>query len=91
MVEDLFRALRSKGEELVTEVSNKILANPAFAEMLQKGMVVGEAAEKQVAGALKKMNLVTRKDLAKMEARVAALESELESLKAAAPKRPRSK
>ena len=91
MVEDLFRSLRSRGEELVTEVSNRILANPAFVEVLKRGMVVGEAAEKQVGAALKKMNVATRRDLSKMEARIAALESELADLKAAAPKRPRSK
>jgi polyhydroxyalkanoate synthesis regulator phasin len=91
MVEDLFRSLRSKGEELVTEVSNKILANPAFVEVLKQGMVVGEAAEKQIGAVLKKMNVATRRDLSKMEARIAALESELAELKSAAPKRARSK
>jgi polyhydroxyalkanoate synthesis regulator phasin len=91
MVEDLFRSLRSKGEELVTEVSNRILANPAFVEVLKQGMVVGEAAEKQIGTVLKKMNVATRKDLSKMEARIAALESELAELKSAAPKRARSK
>ena len=91
MVEDLFRALRSKGEELVTEVSNRILANPAFVEILKQGMVVGEVVEKQVGVALKKMNVATRKDLSKMEARIAELESELADLKSAGAKRPRSK
>ena len=91
MVEDLFRALRSKGEEVVTEVSNRILANPAFVEILKQGMVVGEVVEKQVGAALKKMNVATRKDLSKMEARIAELESELASLKSAGAKRPRAK
>lgn len=91
MVEELFRTLRSKGEEMVTEVSNRILANPAFMEVLKKGMVVGEAVEKQVGVALKKMNVATRKDLTKMEARIAELESELAALKSAGAKRPRSK
>ena len=91
MVEDLFRALRSKGEEVVTEVSNRILANPAFVEVLKKGMVVGEVVEKQVGAALKKMKVATRKDLSKMEARIAELESELASLKSAGAKRPRAK
>ena len=75
----------------MTEVSNRILANPAFVEVLKKGMVVGEAAEKQVGEVLKKMNVATRKDLSKMEARIAALESELAELKSAAPKRARGK
>jgi polyhydroxyalkanoate synthesis regulator phasin len=91
MVEDLFRSLRSKGEEMVTDVSNRILANPAFVEVLKKGMVVGEAVEKQVGSALKKMNVATRKDLSKMEGRIAELESELAALKSAGAKRTRSK
>lgn len=91
MVEELFRSLRSKGEEMVTEVSNRVLANPAFVEVLKKGMVVGEAVEKQVGAALKKMNVATRKDLAKLDARIAELESELAGLKSGGAKRTRSK
>ncbi len=91
MVEELFRSLRSKGEEMVTEVSNRVLANPAFVEVLKKGMVVGEAVEKQVGAALKKMNVATRVDLAKMEGRIAELEAQLAALKSVGAKRPRSK
>jgi BMFP domain-containing protein YqiC len=91
MVEDLFRSLRSKGEGVVTEVSNRVLANPAFLELLKKGMAVGEMVETQVAVALKKMNVVTRKDLSKLEARVAELEATIAAASAAKPKRSRAK
>ena len=87
MVEQLFRALKSKGEEWITEVSNQILANPAFVEVLRKGMELGELVEKQVAVALKKMNVATRKDISKLEERIAALEAELEGLKPPPKKR----
>ena len=91
MVEKLFRALKSKGEEWITEVSNQILANPSFVEVLRKGMEIGELVEKQVAVALKKMNVATRKDISKLEERIAALEEELEGLRPAPKKRPRAR
>ena len=65
-------------------------SNEAFVEMLKKGIAVKEIVDKQVAIALKRMNVATRKDLARMEARIAALEAELEAAKAPAP-RPRRK
>ncbi len=91
MVEELFRSIRSRGEELLTEVSNRILANPAFVEILRKGMVLGEVVEKQVAAALKRMNVVTRKDLSRLEARIAALEAELAAAREAEAPRKRKR
>lgn len=77
MADSLFKSLRTRGEELVAEISNNLLANPAFIEMLKKGMAVKEVVDQQVAQALKRMNLVTRKDLQKLEQRLAALEAQL--------------
>jgi BMFP domain-containing protein YqiC len=87
MAETLIRQLMSRGEEMATEVTNRLLANEAFVEMLKKGIAVKEVVDKQVAVALKQMNVATRKDLARMEARVAALEAEAEAAKAPAPAR----
>jgi len=89
MAETLIRQLMGRGEELVTEVTNRLLANEAFVEVLKKGIAVKEVVDKQVADALKRMNVATRKDIARMEARIAALEAEIEAAKAPAPKRPR--
>ncbi len=92
MAETIIRQLMSRGEELATEVTNTLLANEAFVEMLKKGIAVKEIVDKQVADALKRMNVATRKDLARMDARIAALEAELEAAKAPAPRRkPRRK
>ena len=55
--------------------------------MLKKGIAVKEVVDKQVADGLKRMNVATRKDIARMEARIAALEAELEAAKAPAPAR----
>ncbi|KAA0254809.1 MAG: hypothetical protein EDX89_07960 [Acidobacteria bacterium] len=86
MADSLLRNLRARGEELLTDVSNNLLANPAFIEVLKKGIAVKEIVDQQVAQALKRMNLATRKDLQKLEQRLAALESELTALKAAPPR-----
>ena len=87
MAETMIRQLMSRGEELATEVTNTLLANEAFVEMLKKGIAVKEIVDKQVADALKRMNVATRKDLARMDARIAALEAELEAARAPAPRR----
>ena len=89
MAETLIRQLLGRGEEVVTEVTNRLLSNEAFVEMLKKGIAVKEVVDRQVAVGLKRMNVATRKDIAKMEARIAALEAELEATRAPAPKKPR--
>jgi BMFP domain-containing protein YqiC len=91
MAETLIQQLVGRGEEFATEVTNRLLANEAFVEMLKKGIAVKEVVDKQVADGLKRMNVATRKDLARMEARIAALEAELEAAKAPARKPRRRK
>ena len=81
-MEKLFSQLRSRGEEVLTEVSNNLMANPAFIEVLKKGVAAKEEIDKRVAEALKTMNLATRKDVSRLEHRVVALEAELSELKA---------
>lgn len=84
MVEPLFSQLRSRGEEFLTEVSNRLMANPAFIEILKRGVAAKEEADKRVSDALKTMNLATRRDLGKLEHRIAALEAELAGMVAKA-------
>ena len=92
MVEPLFSQLRSRGEEFLTEVSNRLMANPAFIEVLKKGVAAKEEVDKRVADALKTMNVATRREVGRLEHRIAALEAELAELKAkAAPKAARKK
>ena len=89
MAETLIRQLLGRGEEVVTEVTNRLLSNEAFVEMLKKGIAVKEVVDGQVAVALKRMNVATRRDLSRMEARIAALEAEVEaSRKAPARRKP---
>jgi|GEM_PF-1056871 hypothetical protein len=82
MSESLFDQLRARGEGFLTEISNNLMANPAFIELLKKGTAAKEEVDKRVAEGLKAMNVATRKDLSKLEKRLAEMEAELESVKA---------
>jgi len=82
MGDSLFDQIRTRGESFLTEVSNNLMANPAFIEVLKKGVAAKEEVDKKVVDALRAMNVVTKKDLHRLENRVAELEKELEALKA---------
>ena len=82
MGESLFDQIRARGESFLTEVSNNLMANPAFIEVLKKGVAAKEEVDKKVAEGLRAMNVVTKKDLHKLENRIAELEAAIESLKA---------
>jgi uncharacterized coiled-coil protein SlyX len=89
MSDSLFDQLKARGEGFLTEISNNLMANPAFIEVLKKGIAVKEEVDKRVLEALKAMSVATRRDLAKMEKRMDELQADLESLKAKASPKPR--
>ncbi len=91
MSDSLFDQLRTRGEGFITEISNNLMANPTFIEVLKKGIAVKEEVDKRVLEALKAMSVATRKDLAKMEKRLEELQAELDSLKAKATPKPRAR
>ena len=82
MGDSLFDQLRARGESFLTEVSNNLMANPAFIEILKKGVAAKEEVDRKVAEGLRAVNVVTRKDLHRIESRIAELEQKLESLRA---------
>ncbi len=82
MGESLFDQIRARGEGFLTEVSNNLMSNPRFLEMLKKGVAAKDEIDKRVADGLRAMNVVTRKDVQKLEARLADLEREVEALRA---------
>ena len=87
MSDSLFDQLKARGEGFLTEISNNLMANPAFIEVLKKGIAVKEEVDKRVAEGLKAMSVATRKDVTKLEKRLEELQAELDSLKAkTAPK-----
>lgn len=92
MSDSLFDQLRARGEGFLTEISNNLMANPAFIEVLKKGVAAKEEIDKRVAEGLKAVNVATRKDVSRLEKRLAELEAQLKAVKARAtakPARPR--
>jgi len=81
MADSLFDQIRARGEAFLTDVSNNLMANPRFVEMLKKGMEAKEAIDQQVTEALKKMNVANRREVKSLEHRVTTLEAELHDLK----------
>jgi polyhydroxyalkanoate synthesis regulator phasin len=84
MTDSLFSQIRSRGEEFFTEVSNNLMSNPAFIEVLKRGVAAKEEVDKRVAEALRTMNVASRKETARLEHRIEALEAELADLKSKA-------
>jgi len=79
--ESLFDQIRARGEGFLTEVSNNLMANPAFLEILKKGVAAREEVDRKVAEGLRAMSVVTRKDLRALEARIAELERRIETFR----------
>jgi GTP:adenosylcobinamide-phosphate guanylyltransferase len=88
MSESLFDQLKARGEGFLTEISNNLMANPAFVEVLKKGIAAKEEVDKRVAEGLKAVNVATRKDVSRLEKRLAEMEAELRAVKAKATVRP---
>lgn len=81
MSDSLLDQLKARGEAFFTEISNNLMANPTFIEVMKKGMAAKETLDKQVADALPRMNVATRRDVSKLEERIAELETELRGMK----------
>jgi hypothetical protein len=88
MSESLFDQLKARGEGFLTEISNNLMANPAFIEVLKKGIAAKEEVDKRVAEGLKAMNVAARKDVLRLEKRLAEMEAELRAVKAKATAKP---
>ena len=91
MADSLFSQLKSRGEEFLTEVSNNLMSNPSFIELLKKGVAAKEEIDKRVAEGLKSMNVATRKEVRALEHRIAELESQLAAVREKAAKARRKK
>jgi hypothetical protein len=90
MADSLFSQLKSRGEEFLTEVSNNLMSNPSFIELLKKGVAAKEEVDKRVAEGLKTMNVATRKEVRALENRIADLENEIAAAKEKAAKASKS-
>ncbi len=85
--------LRSRGEEVLTQVSAELSSNPRFMQAMAGALRGKEKLEEAVARVLRQMNVPSRSELKRALARIDALERDLAGLKAKAraksPARPR--
>jgi polyhydroxyalkanoate synthesis regulator phasin len=91
---NLIDRLKERGEEVFSQISGQLMANPQFVKAMEHAFRGKETMDRAVGHALKQMNVPTRTEFKKSLARIEALESELAALKeqAAARKRaPRKK
>ena len=79
--------LRSRGGELLGQVSAELMANEHFVHAVQGAVRGREKLETAVSRVLKTLNVPTRTELKKVQARLDALEAELAALRSAGKKR----
>ena len=73
----VFDFLRTKGSEVVTQVSEELMSNPSFLRALETAYRGKERLNGAVGHALKTMNVPTRSEFKRAVARIEALEREL--------------
>jgi len=77
----LLDRIRSRGEEVLSQLSAELLANPRLAKAVEGAQRGREKLERAAAGALRQMNVSTQGELARANARIATLERELAELR----------
>jgi hypothetical protein len=73
--------LRSRGQEVLTQVSAELGQNPRFMQAVAGAMRGKEKLEEAVGRALRQMNVPTRSELKRALARIDALEKQVAALK----------
>lgn len=80
----LLERLRTRGEEVFTQISAELMSNPHFMKAMEGAMRGKQKLDEAVGHALKTMNVPTRTEFKKALARIEALEQELAAVKAKA-------
>jgi polyhydroxyalkanoate synthesis regulator phasin len=73
--------LRSRGEEVLTQVSAELSSNPRFMQAMAGALRGKEKLERAVARVLRQMNVPSRGELKRALARIDALERQVAGLK----------
>ena len=76
-----FDRLRSRGQEVLTQVSAELGQSPRFQQAVAGAMRGKEKLEEAVSRVLRQMNVPTRSELKRAVARIDALEKEMAALK----------
>jgi uncharacterized coiled-coil DUF342 family protein len=83
--DSVFERLRARGEAVFSQVSAELMKNPNFVKAMQAALKGKERVDEAVGQALKAMNVPTRNEFRRTQARIEALEQELAALKAERP------
>jgi hypothetical protein len=83
--------LRSRGEEVLTQVSAELSSNPRFMQAMAGALRGKERLEQTVSRVLRQMNVPSRSELKRALARIDALEREVAALKGKARVKARAK
>jgi polyhydroxyalkanoate synthesis regulator phasin len=84
----LLDRIRTRGEEVLTQVGGELMSNPRFMKAMEGAMRGREKLEEAVGKVLKQMNVPTRSELKRAVSRIETLEREVAALKAKAKARP---
>jgi hypothetical protein len=87
---NLIDRLRERGEEVFSQISGQLMANPQFTKAMEHAFRGKETMDRAVGRVLKQMNIPTRTEFKKALARIEVLEGELAALKAQAAARRRA-
>lgn len=79
---NLLNRLKSRGEEVFTQISAELMSNPRFMKAMEGALRGKEKVEDAAGQAIKTMNIPTRTEFKKALKRIGALEGEVEELKA---------
>ena len=77
----IFGRLKERGEEVFTQISGELMANPTFMRAMEGAVRGKEMVDEAVTRTLKTMNVPTRGDLKKALGRIESLEAEVAGLK----------
>ena len=80
----LLERLKTRGEEVFTQISGELMSNPHFTKAIEGAMRGKQKLDEAVGHALKTMNVPTRTEFKKALSRIEALEQELAAVKAKA-------
>jgi uncharacterized Ntn-hydrolase superfamily protein len=72
--------IRSRGEEVISELAQSLLENPLFSQALGKALGAGERAAGAQRAALNALDVPSAGDLQRLSRRVRALSDRLEAL-----------
>jgi len=79
--DNVFSRLRSRSEEMLTQVTAELMSNPQFSRAVQQALKGKQFLDDAAARALKQANIPTRTEFRRAVSRVASLESEVALLR----------